>query len=165
MLGSPATMDLTIRPAAPSDAVAACDVVRRSIRDLCVADHDNDEKILRQWLANKTPANLSRWISSENSFAVVALRDGKICGFGMVHEGGEVLLCYVAPEARFIGASALILQALEQQGRRWGLQKLFLTSTITARSFYERRGWIVSGDPIVEFGMQRIFPMTKALAN
>ncbi len=158
-------MQITIRRAVETDAPAACDVLRRSIQELCVADHDNDEEILRRWLANKTPANLSRWISSDKSFAVVALRDGQVCGFGMVHEGGEVLLCYVAPEARFLGASHLILRELEQQGRRWGLQKMFLTSTITARSFYERRGWIVSGDPIVEFGMQRIFPMTKALAN
>jgi GNAT superfamily N-acetyltransferase len=158
-------MQITIRRAVEADAAAACDVVRRSIRDLCVADHDNDKEILRQWLANKTEETLRRWIVSDASFTVVALRGERVCGFGMVHETGEVLLCYVEPEARFIGVSTLILEALEQQGRSWGLQKLFLTSTITARSFYERRGWIISGDPIAVFGMQRSFPMTKALAN
>lgn len=158
-------MQITIRRAVEADAAAACDVVRRSIRDLCVADHDNDKEILRQWLANKTEENLRRWIVSDASFTVVALRGERVCGFGMVHETGEVLLCYVEPEARFIGASTLMLEALEQQGRSWGLQKLFLTSTITARSFYERRGWIISGDPIAVFGMLHSFPMSKALAN
>jgi GNAT superfamily N-acetyltransferase len=158
-------MQITIRRAVETDAPAACDVLRRSIRELCVEDHHNDEEILRQWLANKTEENLRRWIVSDASFTVVALRGERVCGFGMVHETGEVLLCYVEPEARFIGASTLMLEALEQQGRSWGLQKLFLTSTITARSFYERRGWIISGDPIAVFGMQRSFPMTKALAN
>jgi GNAT superfamily N-acetyltransferase len=158
-------MQIIIRRAVETDAPAACNVLRRSIRELCVEDHHNDEEILRQWLSNKTEETLRRWIVSDASFTVVALRGERVCGFGMVHETGEVLLCYVEPEARFIGVSTLILEALEQQGRSWGLQKLFLTSTITARSFYERRGWIISGDPVAEFGMQRIFPMTKALAK
>jgi hypothetical protein len=37
------------------DAPAACDVLRRSISELCVADHGNDPTILARWLSNKTP--------------------------------------------------------------------------------------------------------------
>jgi len=83
----------------------------------------------------------------------------------MIHESGEVQLCYVAPEARFLGVSELILQALEQQARRWGLAKLFLTSTLTAKSFYERRGWIPAGNPMSVYGMKSIVPMTKFLTD
>jgi len=158
-------MQITVRPAIDSDAPAACDVVRRSIRELCVEDHRNDEDILNQWLANKTEENLRRWIVSDSSFSLVALRGERVCGFGMVHETGEVQLCYVAPEARFLGASDLILRELEQQGRRWGLSKLFLTTTTVAKKFYERRGWIVSGGPVPVFGMQNILPMTKLLTD
>jgi hypothetical protein len=112
-----------------------------------------------------TAENLRLWIASQSNFTVVAVHGERICGFGMHHDSGEVLLYYVTSEAGFLGASTLIPQANEQQARRWGLQKLFLTSTITARSFYEPRGWIVSGDPITVFGMEWIFPITKALAN
>ena len=35
-----------IRDATPDDAEAACDVLRRSISELCVADHGNDPAIL-----------------------------------------------------------------------------------------------------------------------
>jgi hypothetical protein len=45
------------RRAVLSDADAACEVVRRSIVDLCQADHHGDSDILAKWLANKTPAN------------------------------------------------------------------------------------------------------------
>jgi hypothetical protein len=34
---------MEIRPATPEDASAACLVMRRSIADLCVADHGDDE--------------------------------------------------------------------------------------------------------------------------
>jgi len=158
-------MQITIRRAVETDAAAACDVLRRSIRELCVEDHRNDEGILRRWLANKTEDNLRMWIVSDKTFSVVAVWKEKICGFGLVHETGEVQLCYVAPEARFLGASDLILRELEQQGRRWGLSKLFLTTTTVAKNFYERRAWIVSGGPVPVFGMQNILPMTKLLTD
>jgi hypothetical protein len=45
-----------IRDATPDDADAACDVLRRSISKLCVADHGNDPAILNAWLGNKQEA-------------------------------------------------------------------------------------------------------------
>jgi hypothetical protein len=44
-----------IRDAVADDAPAACQVLRRSIVELCAADHGDDPAILAQWLANKTP--------------------------------------------------------------------------------------------------------------
>jgi hypothetical protein len=46
---------MEIRDAVPEDAPAACEVLRRSISELCSADHLNDAVILGRWLANKTP--------------------------------------------------------------------------------------------------------------
>jgi len=37
---------MEIRDAVPSDARAACEVLRRSITELCVADHRNEPAIL-----------------------------------------------------------------------------------------------------------------------
>jgi len=50
---------VNIRDATAADAGAACDVLRASIAELCVADHLNDADILGRWLANKTPENLA----------------------------------------------------------------------------------------------------------
>jgi hypothetical protein len=36
------------RVASPADAPAACAVMRRSIMELCIADHHNDPEILRR---------------------------------------------------------------------------------------------------------------------
>jgi len=52
------------------DAPAACQVMRRSIAELCVADHQNDEAILTRWLGNKTPEIFASWIRQpDNSLA------------------------------------------------------------------------------------------------
>jgi hypothetical protein len=76
-------MSITVRPAAEADAVVACDVLRRSIRELCVADHGHDEQVLSAWLANKTPENVRAWITSASSFAVVAVDGSEVRGFGL----------------------------------------------------------------------------------
>src|SRR4030081_887953 len=46
---------MKVRDAGPEDAAAACQVILRSIAELCVADHRNDPEILGRWLSNKTP--------------------------------------------------------------------------------------------------------------
>jgi hypothetical protein len=54
--------NVTIRDAAPGDAVAASAVLRESISRLCVADHGNDPAILNAWLANKQPETVAAWV-------------------------------------------------------------------------------------------------------
>jgi hypothetical protein len=50
---------MEIRAAVPEDALAACEVMRRSISELCEADHRNDPVILGRWLANKAPETVA----------------------------------------------------------------------------------------------------------
>jgi hypothetical protein len=45
-----------LRQAETEDAAAACAVLRRSIAELCHADHGGNEK----WLSNKTVENVTR---------------------------------------------------------------------------------------------------------
>jgi hypothetical protein len=54
---------MEIRDATVEDAAPACEVLRRSITQLCVADHANDPAILMPWLANKTPEIVASWIA------------------------------------------------------------------------------------------------------
>ena len=46
---------MDIRTANENDAESACYIVRRSIKELCFADHQNDAQAIQGWLANKTP--------------------------------------------------------------------------------------------------------------
>jgi hypothetical protein len=55
--------EMEIRDAVAEDAPAACQVLRRSISELCVADHGNDPAILAKWLLNKTPDIVASWIA------------------------------------------------------------------------------------------------------
>ena len=158
-------MSITVRTALEEDAVAACEVLRRSIRELCVADHGHDEQVLSAWLANKTPKNVREWICAPSRFSVVAVDGSTVCGFGMMQRDGEIQLCYLVPEVQYRGAGKLMLRALEGQAARWGLTGVSLTSTVTAKRFYERNGYFQTGEPKTVLGAQMAYRMSKGIAR
>lgn len=128
-----------IRAAKPEDAAAACTVLRRSIAELCHADHSGDDVLLGKWLSNKTVENVTRWIAQ--SHFLVAEEAGTLLGVAAMNPAGKITLNYVLPEARFCGVSKALVQQLEGQARILGLRECVLETTQTARRFYESLGY------------------------
>src|ERR1700742_2802653 len=138
--------------ALPSDAPAACEVMRRSIAELCIADHHNDPEILRRWLANKTPEIVGGWITNTNISMLLAVEGYAVLAVGSVTDAGEVQLNYVSPDARFRGVSRALMQALEARAREKGVKTCKLISTETAHRFYRAIGYVDDGTPGGKFG-------------
>jgi GNAT superfamily N-acetyltransferase len=155
---------MIIRDATEEDALAACDVMRRSIAELCVADHRNDPALLGRWLSNKTPEIFRSWIRPSNTLLVVA-EGSAIFAVGCVTDAGEITLNYVSPDARFRGASAALLDALEARAKERGNKHCTLNSTETARCFYLARGYSEDGPPAGKSGTNSAYPMSKRLAD
>ncbi|MBS0419069.1 MAG: GNAT family N-acetyltransferase [Proteobacteria bacterium] len=152
-----------IRLAALTDADRIVTVLRRSITELCVADHHNDPGVLGAWLENKTVANVRAWIESPRTYMVVAdrgtntpdtdpmstksvdapdpVRAAAVCGVASMSTTGAILLCYLLPEVQFTGVGRALLNALETEARRRGLREVSLESTVSARGFYSRYGY------------------------
>ena len=154
---------MIIRDATATDAVKACEAIRASIAELCVADHNRNPEILRRWLASKTPDNVAAWTASDGSSLLVAVEGERILAVGGVKDDGEITLNYVAPQARFRGVSSALLAALERRAAERGNSACTLASTATARRFYLANGYVETGAPIGNFGTQSGFPMRKAL--
>jgi GNAT superfamily N-acetyltransferase len=71
----------------------------------------------------------------------VFMRDEVMAAVGMLSGAGEIMLNYVAPQARFSGVSAALLAHMETYAAAHRLSSLRLTSTWTARDFYLARGY------------------------
>ncbi|HZX28688.1 MAG TPA: GNAT family N-acetyltransferase [Telluria sp.] len=138
-------MTLTIRPATPEDAPAACAVLRRSITECCELDHKGDPGKLDAWLGNKTPVTVAGWFSAPNNYALVAEYQGQVVGVALINQAGKISLCYVVREALGLGIGRALLCGLEEQARRWGVSMLKLHSTATASGFYAHMGYISAG--------------------
>jgi GNAT superfamily N-acetyltransferase len=155
---------MRIRDADIADAAAACEVLRRSIVELCTIDHRGDAAILARWLANKTPENVARWIADPLSRVLVATEADAILAVGAVTDGGEITLNYVSPDARFRGVSRALLAALEATASARGNEVCTLLSTETARRFYLAAGYVEQGPPQGKFGTSGSYPMAKRLS-
>src|SRR5262249_26157782 len=153
-----------IRAAHLDDAEQICAVVRRSIAELCVADHGNDLRILDAWLGNKTVANVQSWISSNPSGVFVAVAEGAVSGVSIILPSGEVVLNYVSPDARFKGWTKALMARLEERGRELGLERLTLVSTVTAHRFYRALGYADLGETI-SFADKPALKMEKRLRS
>ena len=113
--GQQGTME--IRDAAPGDAPAGCTVLKRSIAELCDADHRNDLSILARWLGNKTVENFIAWIGQPDNSLLVAVEGSQILAVGSVTDAGTIGLNYVLPDARFRGVSVPIARSRSSRRR------------------------------------------------
>jgi GNAT superfamily N-acetyltransferase len=150
-------MSLDIRIALPTDAFAACDVLRRSIAECCLLDHRNDAAILAAWLGNKTPQMVATWFASATNFSLVAVDGGAMVGVALLTRAGKLALCYLLPEARRRGIGKALLGRIEAQARQWGVRVLQLHSTATAEPFYAAQGYFRSGLVRSPYGVETIF--------
>ena len=155
---------MEIRDATPEDAPAACEVLRRSISELCGVDHGNDPAILNRWLSNKKPEIVAGWVTQPGNSLLIAVEDGAVLAVGSVADAGEITLNYVAPQARFRGISRAPLGALEVRAAERGNVRCTLTSTETAHRFYLARGYVDEGAPLGNFGTGSGYPMSRSLA-
>jgi GNAT superfamily N-acetyltransferase len=156
---------MLIRRARPDEAAEICDVLRRSIAELCGADHHDDPAILHRWLANKSPKIVEGWIAHPDNFVLVAVEEETVLAVGIVRHDGEITCNYVSPDARFRGVSKAMLAQLEATARDQGNDVCHLISTETAHRLYLSAGYEDCGVPQGKFGTTSSFPMLKRLTG
>jgi GNAT superfamily N-acetyltransferase len=156
---------MLIRRARPDEAAEICDVLRRSIAELCGADHHDDPAILQRWLDNKTPAVVGGWIAHPDNFVFVAVEEETVLAVGIVRHDGEITCNYVSPDARFRGVSKAMLAQLEATARDHGNDVCHLISTETAHRLYLSAVYEDCGVPQGKFGTTSSFPMLKRLTG
>jgi GNAT superfamily N-acetyltransferase len=147
-------MAIAIRKATPTDAPAACELLRRSIEECCAPDHRRQPAVLDSWLGNKTPQTVATWFSTASNHALVAERDGELAGLALLTQAGKLALCYVLPGALRGGIGSALLAAIEQQARAWSISKVHLHSPASASGFFERHGYANAGKEKVCYGLE-----------
>lgn len=143
-----------------SDASAICNLLIRSIRELCIADHHGDERVLSVWLEGKTPEKMAQWIASREIITIVCTLNESVVGVASIGLDGYVHLCYVDPDHIGKGIGQKMLLELLRIAKVHQNDTLRLISTATARAFYQKNGFIGSGKPTRCFGIPG-YPMSK----
>jgi putative acetyltransferase len=103
------------------------------------------DETLRSWQVPITEATLDELRRNEDhEIRFLAEIDGDAVGIGaLVVEGAELRACYVRPAAARRGVGAALVDAIEQQARAQGLDRLMVVASLNAEPFYAAFGYRV----------------------
>lgn len=158
--------DVTLRRFVRADGPATLDVFVRAVR--VTARRDYSATQVAAW----APDDLDpvAWTSRrETGRTCVACVDGQVVGFTDVDGQGYVDMMFVDPDHGGRGVASALLGWVVDVARREGVPELSTHASLTARPFFEARGFVVEraqrpvlrGIELVNFVMRRRLPATS----
>lgn len=92
-----------------------------------------------------------RWNEHLHSkMSYVAELDGKIIGFAQLEPDGHIDCFYCHKDFQGMGVGSKLLDTLQTQAEALGIKRLFAEVSITAKGFFEHKGFQVINQQTVE---------------
>jgi GNAT superfamily N-acetyltransferase len=152
---------LIIRPFQPSDSPEVGRLFHTTVHTVNRRDYTPQQ--LAAWAPEVPPPE--HWAGRAATRRIfVAEEAGAILGFGELRTLGAYLDClYTRHDAQGRGVATALVAAIETEARKIGLPRLHTDASITARAFFERRGFaliapqsvVVRGVTLTNFRMQK----------
>jgi putative acetyltransferase len=153
---------LVVRGYVPRDAEATIEIFMRAIREVASKDYTPDQ--VGAWAQVDNQEGWARKRASRPTW--IAIIDGNPAGFSDLEPRGYLDMMFVHPHYQGLGVASLLLKTLEAAGREQGLLLITTEASLTARPFFEKRGFDVIASQAVQKRGQtlRNFRMEKRLA-
>ena len=156
--------DITIRDFKADDIDAVVHLFRDTIRSVNAKDYTKAQ--LDAW-APETIDN-ARWCEKLLShYTVVAEKGGIICGFGDIHKNGYFDHLFVHKNYQGQGVASKIVAAIEAHAVEKGLTTIEVHVSITARTYFISKGYVVITPQLVTHNGQEFtnYVMQKIIKN
>jgi len=153
---------LRVRPYAAADLDALIALFRNSVR--LVARRDYSAEQLLAWAPDEV--DREGWVLRlAASRTWVAMLDDRVAGFASLWSEGHIDMLYVHAELQRRGVGSALLRQVESAARALGIAGLFTEASITAKPFFERRGFqVIQAQTVARRGVALTnFRMTRRL--
>ena len=129
---------MQIRKYRPSDCRELAELFYDTVHTVNAGDYTKEQ--LDAWAPLSQDA--AAWNKSlcEN-YTLVAEQDGLICGFADLALGGYLDRLYVHSDFQRMGVASKLCSLLERRAREQNVKELTVHASITARPFFEKRGY------------------------
>ena len=135
---------MEIREYKSSDCNEIADLFYNTVHFINAKDYTEDQ--LNVWATGNI--NIDKWNESFlNNYTVVVEEDGIIIGFGDINNEGYLDRLYVHKDYQSIGVATAICDILE---KKYEVERITTHASITAKSFFEKRGYRVIKKQFVE---------------
>jgi molybdopterin-guanine dinucleotide biosynthesis protein A len=154
---------MKIRTYEIGDTQAIMQLFYDTVHEVNIRDYTQEQ--VDAWAPTNMDADF--WTNSlKRKYTYVAEEDTQIIGFGELEDNGHIGCFYCHKDFQGKGVGKRILQQIESKARSLGIQRLFVEASITARPFFEKRGFITVRQQEVERRGQTFinFVMEKTLS-
>ena len=154
-------MRVVLRDYQPGEAAALVRLFYDSVHGVCLGDYTQEQ--VDVWADGTTdPAVWERSFLQHRT--LVARLDGEIVGFADL-DGNYLDRLYVHRDFQRRGVAKALVSALEELAKAQGETRMTVHASITARGFFEKRGWqVVKAQQVERKGVLLTnFVMEKAL--
>ena len=153
---------LRIRDFQPADLLEIMRLFHDTVHEINSRDYAAEQ--VDAW-APKIPDE-SRWLEKlRSTFTYVAEANGQIVGFANLERNGHLDCLYTHYMHQGTGIASRLLSEIETRARAIGARRLFTEASLTARQFFQRRGFrIVRESEVVRSGVRlRNYVMERTL--
>ena len=137
---------VTLRLYKSDDAPVLLALFRDTIRRVNARDYSPEQ--IRAWASDDIDPVV--WMDRfMGRFVIVADEAGQPVGFAELESDGHIDRMYVSADHQGQGIGRQLLAAVVAEARRLGLARLFVEASLTARPFFEARGFTVLTPQVV----------------
>ena len=128
---------MEIRKYIKTDLPQMAELFYNTVHSINTADYS--EKEINAWATGKI--DFEKWDKAYNeSYTLVADDNGIIAGFGNIYSSGYLDMLYVHKDYQHRGIASEICLGLEN---KFNVNKITVNASITAKPFFEKRGYKV----------------------
>jgi len=155
-------MPIDIRRYRPGDLAGLIALFRDTVRRVNGRDYSPQQ--VMAWAPDEIDARQWRH-RFDNKVVWVADLEGTPVGFVDVARDGLIDMLYVHADHQGKGIASLLLRTVEASARTRGLLRLFTEASITARPFFEHRGFrVIAPQRVMRWAQEFLnYRMDKAL--
>ena len=152
---------MNVRKYDSKDCKSIAELFHDTVHSVNAADYSETQ--LNAWAPKDI--DLLEWDNALSSnYSIVVEKDDTIIGFGVADNTGYFDRLYTHKDYQGIGVATLIADEIERYFRRLGVQIVTTAASITAKPFFEKRGYVVlteqcverRGELLVNYAMKKI---------
>ncbi|HET7270167.1 MAG TPA: GNAT family N-acetyltransferase, partial [Rubrobacter sp.] len=135
-------MNVEIRDATTRDAAAIADIFYHTVLNVNVRDYSGAQ--VDAWAGSAPePGKWEERIAAGERQTFVAVQGERLLGFAEFEGDGHIDTLYVHHESQGCGIASRLLDRIESEAQLLGVARLYTEASITARPFFQRRGFSI----------------------
>jgi putative acetyltransferase len=145
--------EMKVRRLRKGEEIELWELFYNTIHSVNIRDYDENQ--IEAWAPGDFDVNIAiQKFTDIDPF--VAIKNGKIIGYGDIQTDGLIDHFYCHHEFQRQGVGSALFSAIEKEAKTNGISKMYSNVSITARTFFEAKGFAVEKEQVIKVRDQQL---------